>query len=299
MILILGPTAVGKTTIAANLAFEFNGEVISADSRQVYKGLDIGSGKDLEEYVVNEKSIPYHLINICDPYEEYNVFRFQHDFYASYHDIIKRDKTPILCGGTGLYLEAALAKKQYIEVPENLKFREKSKEMSLTELQSQLLELTDHLHNKTDLRDRDRIIRAIEIEQFKQLHPQSEEITPIKSPSVFGIKMERSKLRDRIKERLDDRLKNGMIEEVEGLIESGVSLEQLKWFGLEYKYISTYLANELTYSEMYEKLLQAIRRFAKKQMTWFRRMERKGVEINWIDAALPLAEKLNYIKKMS
>ena len=296
LISIIGPTAVGKTKLAANLAAELNGEVISADSRQIYKELNIGSGKDLQEYRIGKKQIEVHLIDQLQIGEEYNVFQFQKDFFRAYNKIMLNEKQAILCGGTGLYLEAALAKEKMLAVPEDAEFRKVSRQMSHETLKNELLQLNSKLHNTTDLTDRDRTIRAIEIERQKKNHPDQSSKSPIMEHSIFGIFMERAKLRDQIKKRLDLRLKQGMIEEVEGLLESGTSTEQLKWFGLEYKFLAAYLSGEMEYAEMYEKLLQAIRRFAKKQMSWFRRMEKKGHQIQWIDAEINLDQKINIIK---
>lgn len=290
LITILGPTAVGKTRLAVELADKLNGEIISADSRQVYRMMDVGTGKDLQDYKVNGRVIPYHLIDILEAGEEYNLFQFQNDFYAAYRSILERKKTPVLCGGTGMYLQAALAKERLLEVPVDEKERELLNGMSDQELQSLLINLAPNLHNTTDLIERNRTIRAIEIERYK-LNNETE-LSPIQEKLVFGIKMEREVLRSRIEERLIDRLDNGMIEEVELLIKKGLSHQQLEYYGLEYRFISRHLLNELKYDEMYTLLLQAIQRFAKKQMTWYRRMERMGETIYWIDAQLNQEEKL-------
>jgi len=296
LIIILGPTAVGKTKLAVRLAAEVNGEIISADSRQIYKELSIGSGKDLDEYRIDGRVVPHHLIDRISLVEEYNVFRFQEDFFEAYREICKRRKKPILCGGTGLYLEAAMASHKMLEVPFDSEFRKKAEKLSMKELKEVLQNLNTKLHNQTDLTERKRTLRAIEIERYKQEFGESHQPSPIKSKVVFGIFMERSKLRERIKERLDHRLSNGMIEEVEDLLKSGHSLEKLKWFGLEYKFLAAYLSREIKYDQMYESLLQAIRQFAKKQMSRFRRMERNGTRIHWIDAELPIEEKIKRIK---
>lgn len=290
LIVILGPTAVGKTKLAVALASQLNGELISADSRQVYKGMDIGTGKDLTDFWIGGQQIQHHLIDIKAAGEEYHVFDFQRDFYQAYETILNKGKKAILCGGTGLYLEAALAKEKLIEVPENKTLREKLMFFSQEELNKKLKEIHSGLHNTTDLAERTRTIRAIEIEMFKQ-NVQAEK-SPIKNPTVFGISMEREALRARIEERMKERLENGMIEEVEQLIKGGVSVETLHYYGLEYRFIARYLTNEISYDELYEKLVQAIRRFAKKQMTWFRRMEKKGHLIHWIDASIPMEQKL-------
>lgn len=294
MIVILGPTAVGKTKLAVHLASRLNGEVISADSRQVYRNMNIGTGKDLEEYSIQGSEIPYHLIDILDAGEAYDLYSFQQDFYQAYESILKRNKCPILCGGTGLYLDAALSKKQMIEVSEDKLLREELKDHSQEKLNEILFQLNPKPHNQTDTLERDRTIRAIEIEKAKQ---STEEIdSPVKDYLVFGIRLEREVVRQRIEIRLRDRLKNGMIEEVEQLIKQGVSYERLNYYGLEYKFIGQYLSGDLSYEDMFRLLLQAIHRFAKKQMTWFRRMEKQGIRIHWIDGLLPLEEKLQFIK---
>lgn len=297
LIIILGPTAVGKTALATNLAFSMNGEVISADSRQVYRKMDIGTGKDLDEYQIEGQIIPYHLIDTRDIGQEYNIFQFQKDFYKAYEAIRRRNNIPILCGGTGLYLEAALAKQQLLEVPENKILRQELSTKSLIELQELLKNLVDNLHNSTDLTEKERILRAIEIACYKKENQHLIKVSPIEKSIVFGIKMERAALRERIKVRLEDRLSNGMVEEVSELLDSGVTLSQLKWFGLEYKFIAAYLAKEISYNEMFEQLLQGIRRFAKKQMTWYRRMEKNGTKIHWMDADWTMEKKLNFIQE--
>lgn len=296
LVIILGPTAVGKTKIAARLAVDINGEVVSADSRQVYKNLNIGAGKDLEEYNIGGLAIPYHLIDIRDIGDEYNVFQFQKDFYHAFEQISERKKEIILCGGTGLYLETAIAKQQLLEVPIDERFRDSITLKSDTELRNQLMALNNELHNTSDLLERSRTIRAIEIERYKKQHQVVQKPSPIKKYHIFGIRMDRSLLREQIKRRLDGRLELGMIEEVDSLFQAGITMEQLQWLGLEYKYIALHLKGDMDYSQMYEKLLQAIRRFAKKQMTWYRRMEKHGHKINWIDAEVPLDEKINLIK---
>lgn len=294
LITILGPTAVGKTKLATTLASQIDGELISADSRQIYRGMDIGTGKDLRDFKVNKIQIPHHLIDIRDAGEEYDVFKFQNDFYQAYQSIIEKGKIPILCGGTGMYLQAALAKDRLVEVPANSFLRSTLAMHRDEELVEILKRVEPDLHNTTDLKDRGRMIRAIEIAQYKQVNPEVEP-SPVEERIVFGVQMQREALRKRIKARLEDRLKEGMIEEVESLLEKGISHEQLDYYGLEYRFISKYLQNELTQEEFFEGLLQAIRRFAKKQMTWFRRMEKQGTEIIWIDAELDMEEKLKLI----
>lgn len=293
LVVLLGPTAVGKTSLAVDLAAKIKGEIISADSRQVYKRMDLGTGKDLMEYQKEGQKIPYHLIDILEPGEMYDIFQFQRDLYLSYHDTLKREAVPILCGGSGLYIEAALRKEKYIEVPEDPAWRSSIKESSFLDLKEELVGIKQELHNTTDLIDRERLVRALEIARYEMDHKA--EKSPIKDHVIFGIRMEREALRDRIKERLDQRLEAGMIKEVEDLLQEGVEASTLNYYGLEYRYLSKFLMGEIEYEEMYSKLLQEIRRFAKKQMTWFRRMEKQGYEINWIDAEMKQEEKLNSI----
>src|SRR5690554_1980094 len=275
LIAIIGPTAVGKTKLAVALAADLNGEIISADSRQLYRGMDLGSGKDLEEYVYKGKQIPHHLIDILDAGEKYDLFRFQQDCFEAYREIKSRGNQAVLCGGTGMYIQAALNREKLLEVPENLALRSELNNHSQQELNDYLVNLNPKQHNKTDLTDRDRTLRAIEIEVYTQQYSDQKEFSPIKNYRIFGIQMPREELRNRIKTRLKERLKAGMIEEVEQLLANGVSHQQLQYYGLEYKFISLYLQKELSYDEMFDALLQAIRRFAKKQMTWYRRMEKQ------------------------
>ncbi len=294
LIVILGPTAVGKTNLAAHFAYENNGEVISADSRQVYKGMNIGTGKDLSDYIFVDKKIPYHLIDILNAGERYDLFHFQQDFYKAYQDIQQRGKLPILCGGTPLYVETALAKKQLQFVPQNKKLRESTAKLTQNELNALLRKLKPKLHNTTDLIERERTIRALEIAQYEQKHPKANSI--VKANIIFGIYMERQALRQRIKERMIQRFKDGMIEEVEDLMKEGLTYDELQYYGLEYRFIAQHIKGELNKKEIMEKLLQAIRRFAKKQMTWYRRMERKGFKIHWIPAEIPIEEKVIFMK---
>ena len=283
LVVILGPTAVGKTQLAVKLAKKLNGEVISADSRQVYSNMDLGTGKDIEEYMIEGYSVAHHLIDIKEAGEAYNVFDFQRDFYKAYESIIEKGKTAILCGGTGLYLEAALAKEKMVEVPENTVLRNELETMGQEELAQRLNDISSKLHNSTDLVYRERTVRAIEIEEFKLRNTKIEQ-SPVKQSVVIGLRMGREKIRSRIAERLKSRLQEGMIEEVQLLLEQGVSHEQLNYYGLEYRFVSNYIQGNMNDKEMFDGLVQAIRRFAKKQMTWYRRMEKKGQHINWIDA---------------
>ncbi|HOC60835.1 MAG TPA: tRNA (adenosine(37)-N6)-dimethylallyltransferase MiaA [Smithellaceae bacterium] len=294
LIVILGPTASGKTRLAAQLACDFQGEVISADSRQVYRTMNIGTGKDLKEYVIDGRQIPYHLIDIEDPENEFNVFEFQKRFYAVFSAIRQRKKLPVLTGGTGLYLEAVLCAYDMPEAPINEEIRRELSEKSIEELQDLLCRLKPHLHNRTDLDDKKRLLRAVEIEKARIRNNQDLRDRPEITAAVFGVRWERSVLRNRITKRLEERLENGMIEEVAGLHAAGLSWLRLESFGLEYRFISEYLQQRLTFDEMKNRLNIAIHQFAKRQETWFRRMERKGVQINWIDNGdyLLLAEKV-------
>lgn len=295
LITILGPTATGKTKLAAALAIHLNGEIISADSRQVYKGMDIGTGKDLDEYDVDDVHVPYHLVDIVNPGYEYNVFEFQKDFIRIYKDIVLKDKKmPILCGGSGFYLDSILRAYEMNKVPENSELRNKLALLSDMELVKRLGTYKD-LHNTTDSTDRNRTIRAIEIAEFKENNPPLNEQLKGINPLNFGIFFERSQIRERITERLAYRLSSGMVEEVQGLLDMGLKPDQLMFYGLEYKFVTQYIIGELTYDEMFKKLNTAIHQFAKRQMTWFRRMEKKGVKIEWIDGNLSTEEKLNFV----
>lgn len=298
LIVILGPTAVGKTKLAVALAAKINGEVISADSRQVYQGMDIGTGKDLKEYEVNGAKIPYHLIDIKVAGEEYNLFDFQSDFYQAYEKIISnKGKTAILCGGTGMYLEAALDKKAMLKVPVDKSLRKQLENENQEELNDRLAKLNAKTHNTTDLIDRERTIRAIEIETFKQKNIDESKNSPVSNSIIFGVTEEREVLRERIDVRLKDRLEEGLVEEVKALMDSGISAEKLNYYGLEYRFVAQYLSEEIGKEEMYVGLLQAIRKFAKRQMTWYRRMEKRGHEIRWINASEPIEAKVEAIIK--
>jgi len=294
MITILGPTATGKTSLAANLANLINGEIISADSRQVYRGMDIGTGKDLEDYTVDGKDIPYHLVDIVDPGYEFNVFEFQKNFLEAYSAINERGSIPILCGGTGLYIESVLKGYKLIDVPKDDLLREELELKEEAEL-IEILESFKNLHNTTDTSERERLVRAIEIQKYYDENPDLDTHFPEINTKIFGIDYDRRVVRVRITERLEERLQNGMIEEVEGLLNSGVKPEQLTFYGLEYKWVTDYLEGKLAYNEMFRRLNTAIHQFSKRQMTWFRRMEKQGFEINWIDGNLSLNEKIAYI----
>lgn len=294
LITILGPTASGKTNFAAALAAHLDTEIISADSRQVYRSMDIGTGKDLADYIVNSKKIPYHLIDICNPGDKYNVFEYQHDFHRVYTNISVKGKLPILCGGTGMYIEAVLKGYKLLDVPQNPVLRESLKSKTLSELE-QILASYKVLHNKTDVDSAQRAIRAIEIEEYyKNEAPDTNEYEPINS-LIIGINIDRELRREKISHRLRARLEEGMVDEVKGIIDSGVKPEDLIYYGLEYKFLTLYIIGKLTYNEMVSQLEIAIHQFAKRQMTWFRGMERRGNTIHWIDATLPTEEKIDKV----
>lgn len=292
LITILGPTASGKTAFAAQLAYEIGGEIISADSRQLYRGMDIGTGKDIADYTVNGTTIPYHLIDIRNAGDKYTLFDYQHDFRAAYNDILSREKTPILCGGTGLYIESVLKGYHLQNVPANPELRKSLENKSLNEL-SQILSQYKKLHNTTDLDTKKRAIRAIEIADFQAKNPASELDFPPINSTIIGLEIGREERRNKITTRLKKRLdEEGMAEEVKVLLNKGVSPEDLIYYGLEYKFITLYLIGKLSRNEMFSQLEIAIHQFAKRQMTWFRGMERRGFTIHWIDAMLPMTEKL-------
>ncbi|MDR0845128.1 MAG: tRNA (adenosine(37)-N6)-dimethylallyltransferase MiaA [Tannerella sp.] len=291
LITVLGPTASGKTSFAACLASRLDTEIISADSRQVYRSMDIGTGKDLSDYTVHGKTVPCHLIDICNPGYKYNVFEYQHDFFRIYEQIHRKGKIPILCGGTGLYIEAVLKGYKLQDVPENPELRKSLENKSIKELET-ILAGYKTLHNKTDVDTAQRAIRAIEIEEYYVREtPSVREYEPLHS-LIIGIRIDRELRRQKISQRLRRRLKEGMIDEVRRLLASGISPEDLIYYGLEYKYLTQYLIGELTCDEMVSQLEIAIHQFAKRQMTWFRGMERRGNQIHWIDASLPTEEKI-------
>lgn len=283
LIIILGPTAVGKTKLGAAIAYKLNGEIISADSRQVYRGMDIGTGKDLKDYIVNGYSIPCHLIDIIDPSKEYNLFEFQKNFYYAFNKIKSSGKIPLLVGGTGLYIDSII--KNY-DMPESIYDRNGYNDLekfTTDELQNMLLSLKSDQHNTTDLIDKDRLIKAILIAKsgISKNNKKKTDIVPI----IIGIREKREVVKERITKRLKERLNSGMVEEVKKLIDNGITYEKLNFFGLEYKYIGQYLSGALNYNDLYQKLNSAIHDFAKRQMTWFRKMEREGTLINWIEGA--------------
>jgi len=297
LITILGPTATGKTRFAAKLADRLNGEIISADSRQVYRLMDIGTGKDYKDYMVEGRSIPVHLVDIVEPGYEYNVFEYQADFVRVFNDILSRDKLPVLCGGSGLYLEAVLKGYRLINVPVNEPLRKGLEKKSIEEL-TNMLKSWKTIHNITDLVTRKRLVRAIEIESFCLENPYVKQDYPDLKPFIIGISCDRDSRREKITKRLRERLDNGMIDEAARLIQHGVSFEKMMYYGLEYKYIALYLNGDLTYDEMFNDLNIAIHQFAKRQMTWFRRMERNGLKIHWLDANEADENKLSRIPEL-
>lgn len=302
MITILGPTASGKTDIATHLAAELSAEIISADSRQVYRRMDIGTGKDLADYVVDGKRVPYHLIDIVEPGTKYNLFEYQRDFLEVYNDIRSRGKNVILCGGTGLYIESVLKGYRLIPVSENKELRHKLEGKSLLELTSILERLkaenNSNMHNSTDVDTSKRAIRAIEIEMaYKEAHIEERTFPKIDNV-IIGVGIDRDLRRMKITRRLDQRLQDGMVDEVKSLLDSGIPADDLIYYGLEYKFVTEYILGKSTFEEMHRSLEIAIHQFAKRQMTWFRGMERRGFTIHWIDAADSMEEKINEIKKV-
>ena len=297
LISIIGPTACGKTSLAVEVARAMGGEILSADSRQVYRGMDIGTGKDLSEYGEGASRVPYHLIDIVDAGEKYNLFEFQRDFLEAYNGVNARGALPVLCGGSGLYVESVLRGYRLIPVPENSELRERLENYSLEELTA-MLATYKVLHNTTDVDTKKRAIRAIEIEEHYARTPQHEREFPLLSSLIIGLDVDREVRRSRISNRLKARLDEGLVDEVRKLLDEGVSPEQLIYYGLEYKFVTLFLMGAMSFDEMYKGLETAIHQFAKRQMTWFRGMERRGLNINWIDASLPMAEKVEIIKNM-
>ncbi len=280
LITILGPTATGKTKLAAKLSERFNGEIISADSRQVYRGMDIGTGKDFEDYIVNGHEIPFHLIDVIDPSEEFDLYKFNELFYKNFNEIKEKNKIPFLVGGTGLYISSVIQSYKLSKAEFSRDKINSLNKFPVEELRKKFLSLNPALHNTTDLLDKERLIKAIIVGESS--NKKIAEIPEINS-LVIGITLPSSEIKKRITERLRKRLQSGMVEEVEKLLQSGISREKLNFFGLEYKYASLYLAKELNYNDMFQKLNSAIHNFAKRQMTWFRKMEKEGVKINWIN----------------
>ncbi len=297
LLTILGPTACGKTAFATRLAYDLGGEILSADSRQVYRGMDIGTGKDLADYMVNGKRIPYHLIDIADAGEKYNVYEFQHDFLEAYNDIVARGATPIMCGGTGLYLESVIRGYRLSPVPQNPELRERLAGKSLEEL-TEILRGYKQLHNTTDVDSAQRAIRAIEIEDYYQHTPLDNREFPEIDSLVIGLDINRELRREKISRRLRSRLDEGMVDEIRRIIDSGVAPEDLIYYGLEYKFVTMYVIGQLTYEEMVSQLEIAIHQFAKRQMTWFRGMERRGITIHWLSCDIPVEERIEMVKGM-
>lgn len=307
LITILGPTASGKTSIAAALAARLTeeggaAEIISADSRQVYRGMDIGTGKDLKDYHVGGIDIPYHLIDICEAGEKYNLYEYQEDFHRAYRDILSRKAVPILCGGTGLYIEAVLKGYELSPVPQNPELRQRLEGKSLDELTALLRELKRQtgsaMHNTTDVDTAQRAIRAIEIETYNIDHPTPRRRQEPIDSLIIGVDIDREERRQRITNRLRQRIDEGMVDEVKALLDSGIKADDLIYYGLEYKFVTEYVLGNLTYDEMFCQLEIAIHQFAKRQMTWFRGMERRGFSINWIDYSLPMSEKVETILQL-
>ncbi|EIY51802.1 tRNA (adenosine(37)-N6)-dimethylallyltransferase MiaA [Bacteroides nordii] len=296
LITILGPTASGKTPFATALAAELNTEIISADSRQIYRGMDLGTGKDLADYTINGREIPYHLIDIVEPGYKYNVFEYQRDFLKAYETIKQKGCLPVLCGGTGMYLESVLKGYRLMPVPENPELRTRLADKSLETLTG-ILQQYKTLHNSTDVDTVKRAIRAIEIEEYYATHPIAEREFPQLNSLIIGVDIDRELRREKISRRLRQRLNEGMVDEVKQLLAQGIKAEDLIYYGLEYKYLTLYAIGKLTYEEMFAQLETAIHQFAKRQMTWFRGMERRGFTIHWVDATLPTEEKIAFVKQ--
>ena len=297
LITILGPTASGKTPLAAHLADKLNAEIISGDSRQIYRRMDLGTGKDLVDYVVEGRPVPYHLIDIVEPGYKYNVFEYQRDFLKAYEDITSRGKMPILCGGTGMYIESVLKGYRLLPVPENPELRASLEGKTLEEL-TRILEGYKKLHNSTDVDTAKRAIRAIEIEEYYKQQPPEYREFPTLNSLIVGVDIDRELRREKITRRLKQRLEEGMVEEVRGLLAEGIPAENLIYYGLEYKFLTQYAIGELTFDEMFNQLETAIHQFAKRQMTWFRGMERRGFTIHWLGATLPMEEKVEHITNL-
>ena len=298
LIAIIGPTASGKTPFAAALAHRLHSEVISADSRQVYRGMDLGTGKDLADYVVQGEPIPYHLIDIADPGYKYNVFEFQRDFLSAYQSMRQRGLLPILCGGTGMYVESVLRGYRLLPVPENPTLRQQLANYSLEEL-TQILSRYKTLHNTTDVDTAKRAIRAIEIEEYYAHTPIEERSFPQLNSLVIGLDIDRNLRREKITRRLKQRLDEGMLDEIRQLLSRDLTPDDLLYYGLEYKHLTLHVIGQLSYDEMFHQLETAIHQFAKRQMTWFRGMERRGIHIHWIDATLPLEEKIRQVEQLA
>ncbi len=311
MITIIGPTASGKTTLAAHLAASYftegiPAEILSGDSRQVYRGMDIGTGKDLCDYTVcwngTRLSVPYHLIDICDPGTKYNIYEYQEDFLKAYEDVRSRGVLPILCGGSGLYVESVIRNYNLSPVPKNEALREELSTKSMEELTAILLDLKEKnhsdMHNKTDVDSPQRAIRAIEIEQYNYTHPTSDRPFPAIDTTVIGVDIPRDERRQKISSRLKARVDEGMIDEIKSLIANGINPEDLIYYGLEYKFVTEYVIGRTSYDDMLRQLEIHIHQFAKRQMTWFRGMERRGIKIHWVNALLPMEEKVQEIRRI-
>jgi len=294
LVVITGPTASGKTSLAARLALQLGGEVVSADSRQVYRGMDIGTGKDLEDYIVNGTQVPYHLINIVDPGYKYNVYEYQHDFHAVYNELKERSVFTVVCGGSGMYVDSIISGYRLIEVPPDPLLRSSLENRPMEEL-IEILKSYKKLHNITDIDTRKRAIRAIEIGMYYNKDENKITSLPGISSLIIGVKYDRETRRERISQRLMERLAGGMVDEVRGLLDKGVESELLIYYGLEYKYITLYLTGKIDYDEMFRCLETAIHRFAKRQMTWFRGMERKGITIHWLEGEMKMENKIERI----
>ncbi len=292
LVAVLGHTAAGKTSFAAHLARRIGGEIISADSRQVYRRMDIGTGKDKEAYLVKNERIPVHLIDLVDAGYEYNVYLYKKDFHRVFTDITDRKLVPVLCGGSGLYLESVLRNYQLHQVPLNSALREDLEKKDFQALEG-ILKLYGPLHNVSDTVNRERTIRAIEIAMYQAAMTESPMEDRVLRPLILGIYYERSVRRERITKRLEERLKSGLVEEIESLLQQGIGAEKLDYYGLEYRFVSRYILKDLAYDEMFSKLNSAIHQFAKRQMTYFRGMERRGIRIHWLEGEIPLEEKLD------
>lgn len=307
LITILGPTACGKTSLAVALAYSLHmegqeAEILSGDSRQVYRGMTIGTGKDLGDYTVEGYNVPYHLIDICEPGTKYNLFQYQQDFHKAYNEVRGRGALPILCGGTGLYIESVLKGYQLSPVPQNQPLRDKLEGRSLEELTTMLRQLKrqtgSNMHNTTDVDTAQRAIRAIEIETYNLEHPTELRTLPAIPSIIIGVNIDRELRREKITQRLRQRLDEGMVDEIRSLLKSGISAEDLMYYGLEYKFITEFVIGQTTYEEMFRQLEIAIHQFAKRQMTWFRGMERRGFTIHWVDAQLPMEQKVEFVRQL-
>lgn len=297
LVVVLGPTASGKTALAAPLAHQINGEIISADSRQVYRHMTLGTGKDYNDYVIEGQQVPYHLIDIAEPGYKYNVYEYQRDFFKAFEDIRDRNKFPIMCGGTGMYIEAVLSGFKMIQVPSNPELRMELEHKELVEL-AEMLQSMKKLHNTTEVDTKKRAIRAIEIETYYQNNPQIDVVLPQLNPLIIGVDIDRQLRRDKITKRLKGRLQEGMIEEVKGILDSGIKPEDLLYYGLEYKYVTQFVLGQISYEQMFEQLNIAIHQFAKRQMTWFRKMERSGFNIHWLSAQCQLESNIQETKRL-